>query len=121
MTIQQSNPTTLNDLTETERQLILWLRADAKNKTRGYRLGRARLNIPFMTICDALQGCSTVTAAAKKLRCSRPYIYKVCLAEGTDPVKKLKDGGKFAKDLVSLGRIGGKKYANIRNRAKRKT
>jgi hypothetical protein len=52
-------------------------------------LGRKRLNIPVIFICDALQLHRSVAAAAKALGCSRGYIYKV-----------LKTSGLKVKDIV---------------------
>ncbi len=43
-------------------------------------LGRRPLNMPVINICDALRDSSTATLAAKKLGCSRGYIYKILKA-----------------------------------------
>jgi hypothetical protein len=45
-------------------------------------LGRKRLNIPVIFICDALQLHRNVAAAAKELGCSRGYVYKVLKTSG---------------------------------------
>ena len=45
-------------------------------------IGRKPYNIGVTTVCDAVQACSTARAAAEKLGCSRPYIYKVLKANG---------------------------------------
>jgi DNA invertase Pin-like site-specific DNA recombinase len=62
----------------------------ARSKAQGHRLGRKSLGIDIVTICDALAACATVGQAARQLKCSRPYIYKVCQANNVDPVGKLK-------------------------------
>jgi molybdenum-dependent DNA-binding transcriptional regulator ModE len=51
--------------------------------------GRPRLNIPVNKVCDALELHQSVTAAARKLGCSRGYIYKV-----------LKESGLKMKDVI---------------------
>jgi len=48
-------------------------------------LGRERLNHTVKIVCDALRQCHTVTATARKLNCSRAYIYKVLKANGMTP------------------------------------
>lgn len=40
-------------------------------------LGRKPLAIPVEIVYDAVQTCPSVVAAAEKLHCSRPYIYRV--------------------------------------------
>ena len=42
-----------------------------------YRVGRKMLNHTVKIVYDALRQYRTVTAAAKKLNCSRVYVYKV--------------------------------------------
>ena len=45
-------------------------------------IGRKPLNIPLKNVCDTLRQCHTVTATAKKLNCSRAYVYKVLKEAG---------------------------------------
>jgi hypothetical protein len=45
-------------------------------------LGRKPLNIPLKNVCDALQTCRSVVAAAQELKCSQGYIYKALKANG---------------------------------------
>ena len=47
-----------------------------------HRFGRKPLNIPVTEVCDALQLCRSADGAAKELKCSRPYLYKVLKANG---------------------------------------
>ena len=44
--------------------------------------GRKMLNHPVKIVYDALRQYRTVTAAAKKLNCSRVYVYKVLKEAG---------------------------------------
>ena len=48
----------------------------ARAKAQLKHIGRKPLNITVNLICDALRDSSTVAHAAKKLGCSRGYIYK---------------------------------------------
>ena len=48
-------------------------------------LGRKPLSIAVINICDTIQATSSVRAAARKLGCSRAYIYKVLKANGINP------------------------------------
>ena len=48
-------------------------------------LGRKPLNIGVKDICDALRDSYTVTQAAKKLDCSRAYLYKTLKEQGKSP------------------------------------
>lgn len=57
----------------------------ARAKAQGHRLGRKLLDIPVINICDALQVCSSVAPAARKLKCSRGYIYKELAKYGITP------------------------------------
>jgi hypothetical protein len=43
-------------------------------------IGRAGTNLNVTDICDALQLCRSVPAAAEKLKCSRGLIYKILKA-----------------------------------------
>ena len=49
------------------------------------KTGRAPLNISVTNVYDALRANSTVSGAAKKLGCSRGYIYKVLAEHGLKP------------------------------------
>jgi hypothetical protein len=53
-----------------------------------YVSGRKRLNHTVKIVYDTLRLCRTVTAAAKKLNCSRGYIYGV-LKENNLTVKQV--------------------------------
>jgi len=48
-------------------------------------LGRKPINIPVINICDALQACSSIVAAARQLKCSRGYIHKELAKYGVKP------------------------------------
>jgi len=48
-------------------------------------LGRKPLNISVKNICDILQDCQDIATAAKKLGCSRGYIYRVLAQHGLTP------------------------------------
>jgi len=50
-------------------------------------LGRKRLNIPLINVCESLQTHGSVVAAANELNCSEGYIFGVLKANGL----KLKD------------------------------
>jgi excisionase family DNA binding protein len=54
-------------------------------------LGRKPLNISVNIIYDALRASSTVTEAAKKLSCSRGYVYRILKEHGISP-KELTKG-----------------------------
>ncbi len=45
-------------------------------------IGRKRLNVGVKNVCDAIKRYGTVTAAAKELKCSRGYIYKILKEAG---------------------------------------
>ena len=45
-------------------------------------LGRRRLNLGVKNVCDALRSSSTVVETAKKLHCSRGYVYKILKEQG---------------------------------------
>lgn len=47
--------------------------------------GRKPLDIPFINICEALQHCPDVRAAANSLGCSVGYIYKMLGQRGKKP------------------------------------
>lgn len=74
----------------------------ARAKAQGrQRIGRKPLNIPVINICDALQACSSIAAAARKLKCSRGYIHKELAKYGVTPGMLLKIGGsRLAKKAV---------------------
>lgn len=55
-------------------------------------LGRKRLNIPLKNVCESLRAHRNVVAAAKELKCSQGYIFKV-----------LKDNGLKLKDVIAGG------------------
>lgn len=57
----------------------------ARAKAQGRRIGRKPLNIPVKNICDALQACTNITAAASQLKCSRGYIHKELAKYGVIP------------------------------------
>ena len=59
-------------------------------------IGRAATNIVVTDICDALQLCRSVPAAAEKLGCSRALVYKVLKADGLTPADVIK--GHATKD-----------------------
>jgi DNA invertase Pin-like site-specific DNA recombinase len=61
----------------------------SRSKSQGNRMGRKPLPLDFVTIRDTLSGCVTVGEAAKQLKCSRPYIYKVCKMNNLDPMMML--------------------------------
>ena len=48
--------------------------------------GRKRRNIPVKIVCDAVRGCSSVTAAAQELGVSKAWIYKTL---GRDEIREL--------------------------------
>ena len=50
-------------------------------------LGRKRLDMPLINVCEALQAHRSVKAVAQELSCSEAYIYSVLKANGL----KLKD------------------------------
>ena len=56
-------------------------------------LGRKRLNIPLKNVCEALQVCRGVNAAAQKLNCSPGYIFNALKANGLK-LKDIIDNGK---------------------------
>ena len=56
---------------------------DKPGAVRG--LGRKPLNIPSKNVCEALQTCSNVVAAANELGCSRALIYKILKQHGMTP------------------------------------
>jgi hypothetical protein len=58
--------------------------------------GRPQLNIPVNKVYDALHQRHSVTTAARELRCSRGYIYKI-----------LKDGGLKAEDVINYAAASG--------------
>jgi len=45
-------------------------------------LGRKPLNIPLKNVLESLQTHHNVTAAARELRCSPPYIFSVLKKKG---------------------------------------
>ena len=45
-------------------------------------LGRKPLNIPLKNVLESLQTHYNVTAAARELRCSQPYIFSVLKKKG---------------------------------------
>lgn len=53
-------------------------------------LGRKSLNISAIFICGALQRHSSVAATARKLACSRGYIYKELAKTGLKPAEFLR-------------------------------
>ena len=53
-------------------------------------IGRPSLNVPVTKVCDTLQLYHSVTVAAKQLKVSRPYIYKVLKADGMTPADVLR-------------------------------
>ena len=57
-------------------------------------LGRKRLNIDVKNVCDTLRDSSTVAEAAKKLGCSRAYIYKIQKDKGISLKKFSKENIK---------------------------
>jgi len=63
----------------------------ARAKVQGRRIGRKPLNIPVINICDALQACSSIAAAARELKCSRGYIHKELAKYGVTPGDVIKD------------------------------
>jgi len=58
-----------------------------------HKIGRKPLNIGVKNICDALRDSYTVTQAAKKLDCSRAYLYKTLKEQGKSPKTFTKGGG----------------------------
>jgi len=52
---------------------------------------RKPLNIPVINICDALQACFSIAAAARKLKCRRGYIHKELAKYGVTPEDVIKD------------------------------
>lgn len=48
-------------------------------------IGRGKLNIPIVTVCDTLKITHSVGGAAEELKCSRGYIYKVLGQHGLKP------------------------------------
>ena len=48
-------------------------------------LGRKPLSMAVINICDTIQATGSVRAAARKLGCSRAYIYKVLKANSIRP------------------------------------
>ena len=48
-------------------------------------LGRKPKAMPVINICDTIQATGSVRAAARKLGCSRAYIYKVLKASDIRP------------------------------------
>jgi hypothetical protein len=54
------------------------------------RLGRKPLNINVKNICDTLQTYHDITLTAKKLGCSRGYIYTTPKAAGLTPTDIIK-------------------------------
>ncbi len=59
--------------------------ARAKAQGRPPNIGRKLLNVSVVSLCGALQHSSSVEQAAKKLGCSRAYIYKELASHGTTP------------------------------------
>lgn len=48
-------------------------------------LGRKAFNMPVINICDTLRACHSIASSARRLGCSRAYIYKVLKAKGLKP------------------------------------
>jgi hypothetical protein len=57
-------------------------------------LGRKAFNMPVIIVCDAIRVQRSVQAAAKELRCSRAYVYKVLKGAGLTVADVIK--GKVA-------------------------
>lgn len=53
----------------------------ARTKAQGNRVGRRPLALSVNNVCDTLERCCSVSAAAKELGCSRGYIYKAVPVE----------------------------------------
>jgi len=64
----------------------------SRAKAAGRLVGRKPLNIPVNNICDALQACSSIAAAARALECSRGYIHKELAKYGINPGEVIKGG-----------------------------
>ena len=64
----------------------------SRAKAAGRLVGRKPLNIPVNNICDALQACSSISAAARALTCSRGYIHKELAKYGINPGDVIKGG-----------------------------
>ena len=62
-----------------------WMVEMSRAKAAGRLVGRKPLNIPVNNICDALQACSSISAAARTLTCSRGYIHKELAKYGINP------------------------------------
>ncbi|MFC1870071.1 recombinase family protein [Chloroflexota bacterium] len=62
----------------------------ARAKAQGHRIGRKPLGIPVKNVCDALQSSRSISAAAREMKCSRGYIYKVLEKVGTTPEDVIK-------------------------------
>ena len=64
-------------------------------------LGRKRLNIPLINVCESLQTYGSVLGAANDLNCSGGYIFGVLKANGLK-VKDVINGKRLAKKESTL-------------------
>jgi DNA invertase Pin-like site-specific DNA recombinase len=66
----------------------------ARAKAEGRPVGRKPLGISSLTICEALSVCNNVAQAARQLKCSVPYIYKILKPLGLN-ASKIAKGEKY--------------------------
>ena len=72
----------------------------ARAKAQGRPIGRRSYNITSQTICDALLEYLDIGKAAKKLSCSRGYIYKILGQENIKPLDIIGSGRHREKDVT---------------------
>lgn len=69
-------------------------------------LGRKRLNIPFINVCESLQTHGSVLGAANDLNCSKGYIFGVLKANGLKLKDVMNGKGLATKDMGMLHKQG---------------
>ena len=62
-------------------------------------LGRKPLGKPVIIVYDALQMCSSIAAASRKLQCSRGFIYKMFEKYGVTPKDVMKGKWKPPQEM----------------------
>ncbi len=74
-------------------------------------LGRKRLNIPLINVCESLQTHGSVLGAANDLNCSEGYIFGVLKANGLKLKDVIRGKGLATKDtgLLHKGAIYGRR------------
>ena len=69
-------------------------------------LGRKRLNIPLINVCECLQVHRNVVIAAQELNCSQGYIFGVLKANGLKLKAVIRGKGLATKENTLLNNEG---------------